>query len=335
MWIAQAGRRGGARRTSCAVTSRLSCEGRIRGVPTRVPTPDGPGRRPIDLQWPVRLLGTDITAIGPVLLAASGNWATLARVVVGGLLVAGLVLFLSGFIGRLPTDRPRCRRCGHDLRSFGDVAKACPGCGAALDVARAVAFGPRRRSRRAMLVGAGLLGLAWVGALSWRSIESRGAVVAPPPPAPARSGRALLTFSKPIDALAQPELIGARTLPVRDGGAIEVVLATAAPARGLRLGAASIEVGGHRVPGQVRTVAEADAAGRSVLVVVVDFPGFAGVGAAEGRADGARPDASAILRGASRLELIVVAEDGATASWGYRDPFAGQTKDVVEGEAGP
>ena len=281
-----------------------------------------------------------VAQLAPSSRLSPASWILLTLLVVGG------VLLVVGLLGRRRTDRPRCRRCGHDLRSFGDIPAACAGCGASLGGTRAVRFGPRESIPRMEVVGAGLLIAALIGGVlaSSRGAGSPAGLAPPPPPAPSLSGRAALTFSKPADPLSQPELVSARVLPLRAGGAIEVMLATTAGPP--RFGAVWLEVGSERLAGQVRAVAEAAVGGRSTLVVVIDFPAAdvfdadrdAGDAEAAGSEDLRRRNAARstrLLEAASRLELHVAAGDGTSATWGYREPFSRQSKEVEGEGAGP
>jgi len=72
----------------------------------------------------------------------------------------GLLLLILGIRGRLILDDPRCAKCRHDLKTFGERHAKCPECGASLGRRGAVAFGSRQRRPVLIIVGAVLMVLA-------------------------------------------------------------------------------------------------------------------------------------------------------------------------------
>lgn len=81
--------------------------------------------------------------------------------------LAGLLLCLGAFLGRVDRSRPSCRACGCDLRALAATLSpdqtspqglpACPHCAAPLGRRRSVRWGRVRVQRRVLLVGMVLL----------------------------------------------------------------------------------------------------------------------------------------------------------------------------------
>jgi len=96
---------------------------------------------------------------------------TLIAAAIVALLLAGVVLLLLGFRGRLVSTHPHCRACGFDLAGLPEpiAARPCPECGADLTARRAIR--PGRRCRRPRVLVAGvlclLLAAGAIGALAW------------------------------------------------------------------------------------------------------------------------------------------------------------------------
>lgn len=224
--------------------------------------------------------------------------AILARLAISiaiGLAFLGVVIVVAALVGTLRTDRPRCRRCGHCLRSFGDVLDRCPGCGVECSSGSNVRFGPRRRHPRAAAIGALLVILAWglgvAGSALSLHVDETNAEQAKALAARQSQGAALGALWTPSTPL---ELLSAKVLPRRDGSrvSLELVLGVPASRRGgggiaawrvaitsirvLGVGSAEEDSGGDgstaEIDGNPRWRLE-DASGHDeVIVLLADLP---------------------------------------------------------------